>query len=388
MNKKIEKPPINWINSLGLILVPVLAVLIVPYYWITVGFNTFEWICGIVFILLCGLAITGGYHRLWAHKTYKGNAIYRFFWAYWGACAAQNTIIEWASDHRVHHKYVDVIGRDPYCIKQGFFFAHMGWILRDYNKNDFSNVEDLKKEKIVMWQHNNYLKILFFSNIIVPLILGSINYIIIGGNFWGVFVFAGIFRFVFNHHATFLINSACHYFGNRPYSTKNSSRDNFLLALFTFGEGYHNYHHSFQSDYRNGVKLWHFDPTKWMIFLCSFLGMTTNLKRTANKQILKQKELNKIEKYRDSFYKKFNILPSNEIYEQLEKSFSDCKQALNEWIISSQKLFNEARINKISQQKKLLAESKISELKQIFRCKKDEYQNLLNHFSIKLKAVV
>jgi stearoyl-CoA desaturase (Delta-9 desaturase) len=86
-------------------------------------------------------------------------------------------------------------------------------------------------------------------------------------------------------HGTFLINSACHTIGRQPYSTKCSARDSFLMALFTFGEGYHNYHHEFQHDYRNGVKPWQWDPTKWLIWILSKLGLTSGLRRVPQEVI-------------------------------------------------------------------------------------------------------
>src|SRR6266480_465942 len=92
-------------------------------------------------------------------------------------------------------------------------------------------------------------------------------------------------RIVVLQHCTFLINSACHTIGRQPYSTKCSARDSFFLALFTFGEGYHNYHHEFQYDYRNGVKPWQWDPTKWLIWVLSKLGVTSHLRRVPAEKI-------------------------------------------------------------------------------------------------------
>ena len=102
----------------------------------------------------------------------------------------------------------------------------------------------------------------------------------------GGFLFGGVARVVAVQHCTFFINSACHTFGNQPYSVRCSARDSFLMALFTFGEGYHNYHHEFQYDYRNGVKPWQFDPTKWTIWAMAKLGLTDSLKRVPSEKII------------------------------------------------------------------------------------------------------
>jgi stearoyl-CoA desaturase (delta-9 desaturase) len=101
----------------------------------------------------------------------------------------------------------------------------------------------------------------------------------------GAFLIAGVARIVVLQHCTFLINSACHTIGRQPYSTRCSARDSLFLAFFTFGEGYHNYHHEFQHDYRNGVKPWQIDPTKWIIWTFSKLGLTRDLRRVPKEKI-------------------------------------------------------------------------------------------------------
>ena len=200
------------------------------------------------------MSITAGYHRLWSHKAYDANPVVRFVLAVGGAMALQNSILHWCSDHRVHHKFVDQNGKDPYSAKRGFFFSHIGWMLRDYQAqrySDYSNCKDLQKDKIVMWQHNFYLPIVIATNFGIPMFLGWLN-----GDILGMLLLAGVFRLVLVHHVTFFINSLAHIWGKQPYTDKNTARDNGILAFFTFGEGYHNYHHIFEYDYRNGIKWW------------------------------------------------------------------------------------------------------------------------------------
>jgi stearoyl-CoA desaturase (Delta-9 desaturase) len=162
----------------------------------------------------------------------------------------------------------------------------MGWILREYNPNagDFSNIKDLQRDPILQWQHKHYLALVLATNLGLPLLIGYLH-----GKLWGTFLLAGLLRLVVNHHLTFLINSLAHFWGRRPYSDANSSRDNSLLALFTYGEGYHNYHHHFQYDYRNGNEWWHFDPTKWLIKVMTWLGLTHKLQKASRFQIEKAK---------------------------------------------------------------------------------------------------
>ncbi len=193
-----------------------------------------------------------------------------------GAMALQNSILIWGSQHRTHHRFVDDWDKDPYSAKRGFWFSHMGWILRDYPSgiNDFSNARDLERDPIVMFQHRFYVPLTIFMNVAVPLLAGWAV-----GDVWGVFLLAGIVRLVLNHHFTWFINSLAHMWGTQPYTDENTARDNPALAFLTYGEGYHNFHHIFQNDYRNGVKWWQFDPTKWIIASLSFVGLADNLKR-------------------------------------------------------------------------------------------------------------
>jgi stearoyl-CoA desaturase (delta-9 desaturase) len=152
----------------------------------------------------------------------------------------------------------------------------MGWMLRNYKSNepDFSNARDLQRDKVVMWQDKHYVALTTFMNLGLPLLLGLWH-----GDIIGTVLLVGLLRLVVNHHVTFFINSLAHYWGSRPYTEDNSARDNGVLAFLTYGEGYHNYHHIFQTDYRNGIRWWQWDPTKWMISLCSRVGLASNLVR-------------------------------------------------------------------------------------------------------------
>lgn len=281
----MKKPNILWLNVSVFTVTALIALIGVPLYAVFVGFDWFTIIAAILCLGFCGLSITAGYHRLWAHKTYEAHPAIQFVFAIGGAFAMQNSALHWASDHREHHKHVDDNNKDPYSAKKGFWYSHIGWMLRDYQShryNDYNNVRDLQRNKIVMWQHNNYLLLTLLANIGIPVALGLIN-----GNVFGMLLLAGFMRLVLNHHTTFFINSLAHIWGKRPYTDENTARDNGILAFFTYGEGYHNFHHIFETDYRNGIKWWHFDPTKWLIKGCSYLKLTKNLKVSPQNRIEK-----------------------------------------------------------------------------------------------------
>ncbi|MDA0693270.1 MAG: fatty acid desaturase [Proteobacteria bacterium] len=255
---------------------PILAMIITPLWGWYYGFTATQWIIAVAFLYLNGLSITGGYHRLWAHNAYQAHPAVRLWFALWGAGALQNSVFVWASDHRRHHRHVDDNELDPYSAGRGLWFSHVGWMLREYRTNteDFSNIKDLLNDPILQWQHRHYIAITIAMNVGVVALIGWAL-----GDIWGTLILVGLLRLVVNHNVTFFINSLAHFWGRRPYTDANSARDNDLLAFLTYGEGYHNYHHLFQTDYRNGIRWWQWDPTKWMIFALSQVKLASQLKR-------------------------------------------------------------------------------------------------------------
>lgn len=271
-----SRPPLLWLQATVFTVTLLVAVIGVPWYGLSSGFHWSVWPVGLVVLWANGFSITAGYHRLWSHKTYQAHWSVRLFFALFGAAALQNSILAWASGHRRHHRHVDDIDQDPYTIRRGLWFAHIGWMLRQYpsGAEDFGNVRDLQRDAIVAWQHRHYLPLAIGMNLAPALLAGLLL-----GDVWGHLLVAGFLRLVINHHVTFCINSIAHYWGRRPYTDDNSARDNGWVALLTYGEGYHNFHHMFQTDYRNGVRWWQFDPTKWLIRAASWLGLTWDLKQ-------------------------------------------------------------------------------------------------------------
>lgn len=281
------KPPIIWLNVIIFTLTFSIAAIGAPLYAYFVGFDWQQGLMLLAAFSYCGLSITAGYHRLWSHKAYEANAVVRFIYAIGGAFALQNSILHWSSDHRIHHRHVDNNDVDPYSAKRGFFYSHIGWMLREYQAHrytDYSNCRDLQKDKIVMWQHKHYVPLAVATNVGIPLLFGVLH-----GDVWGALLLVGVVRLVLSHHTTFFINSLAHIWGSQPYTDKNTARDNGFLAFLTFGEGYHNYHHIFENDYRNGIRWWQFDPTKWLIRSLSWFGLASNLRTCPEDKIEKAK---------------------------------------------------------------------------------------------------
>src|SRR6185437_11504300 len=276
-----EAPRI-WSTTLMFLLTFLAAVTLVPWYGIRHGYSAGAWGFFVFFLYANGMSITGGYHRLWAHRTYEAHWSLRVFYLVFGTMALQNSVLVWSSGHRTHHLNVDDEERDPYSIRRGFWFAHLGWMIREYPSGvpDFVNVPDLRRDPMLTFQHSFYLPLAITINLGLPLLAGWLI-----GDLWGTFMLAGILRLVVSHHVTFFINSLAHMWGSRPYTDQNTARDNGVLAFFTYGEGYHNFHHNFAHDYRNGVRWWQWDPTKWLISGLQWVGLTRRLKRTPVFQI-------------------------------------------------------------------------------------------------------
>jgi len=379
----MEKAPINLTNMLLFSITPVLAVTLVPLYGFLYGYDLFEWVVFVILMGYCGISITGGYHRLWSHKTYKAHPLVRLIFAIGGAFALQNDVFHWASDHRRHHQHVDNNDLDPYSAGRGFWFSHIGWILRDYpsSKEDFSNIKDLQKDPILVWQHKHYLALVLATNIGVPALIGALH-----GDVIASLLLGGLLRLVLSQHVTYLINSIAHMWGKQTYSENSSARDNPFLALITYGEGYHNYHHTFQWDYRNGIHWWHYDPTKWVIRLLSFVGLTRDLKRCSPEQIEKAR----IEQQYRSLTKHCELLNVSEKWRlRVEQEYQQLLHTLQQWSEHRQAWY-EARSRQLQEKlghwDRLQMQHRYREVQFQLKLQKRRWQHLVRNFGSALPA--
>lgn len=282
MNSNLNQKKISWGNTLFLLGVPALFLVMAPiaiyegvYYW---GFFVYA----LVHYFLEGLSITAGYHRFISHRAYDSHPIVKLAYLIVGAGAFQNSALKWSVDHRIHHRECDT-EEDPYNINKGFFWAHMGWIF--YASNSFSMDDvpaDLKKDKLLLWQHKYYLPIALLMGVAFPILFCAYFFdSVLGGLVWGV-----LLRVLFTSHCTYFINSLAHTSGTQEFNLHNSARDNWMISFVTFGEGFHNFHHKFQADYRNGIRWFQWDPTKWLVKGLSFIGLTYNINETPQEKII------------------------------------------------------------------------------------------------------
>ena len=313
MNIKRLYQKFDLIILISLILLPLVSLTLFPVYIYMNGIVWQEPVMLMIGWFLSGTGITVGYHRLFSHRTFKTYPIIEWVYMICGSMALQNTILSWCSDHRRHHKLLDT-DKDPYSIKKGFLHAHIGWVVKK-GENKIEGVSDLHKKSAVKFQNKYYWSLSLFLSFVLPFLIGMIYGRPLGGLLWG-----GVVRVTLVHHFTFFINSFCHFLGKRNYDINTTARDSWFMAFLTFGEGYHNYHHKFHWDYRNGIKWYNFDPSKWIIKSLSFMNVAYDLRKAPDYRILKAKinTLNdKIVKFR--VHKKYQ----NKINQITKKAMSD-----------------------------------------------------------------
>jgi stearoyl-CoA desaturase (Delta-9 desaturase) len=273
----VYDPPKRYTRWAGVVLFTALilfGVVGTPIYIFHYGISTSEIILFLLYFFATSMAITVGYHRLFAHTTYKTNNVIRFLLLFFGAATYEQSAVKWASQHRQHHQFTDT-DNDPHNVKRGFWYSHIGWILFYKHSVNSKNVTDLLQNKLVLNQYRHYKLWAAVSGIFLPMLIGFLI-----GYPLGAFLMAVCLRVFLVMNTAFFINSYAHMVGTNSFNRKESARDNWLGALLTNGEGYHSFHHRFPNDYRNSFQWYHWDPSKWVIYFLSLLNLTWDLKRT------------------------------------------------------------------------------------------------------------
>ncbi|MDD9954267.1 MAG: fatty acid desaturase [Candidatus Woesearchaeota archaeon] len=301
---------LNWTNTIFFGSYHLLLLILLPIYLLFFEQHLGLWLSMLVLVGICGVAITAGYHRFYAHRSYQLHPIAEIPLLFLGTLTIQGSVLKWASDHRLHHRHVDT-EKDPYCIEKGFWHAHFIWIIEQsattYNPKV---VHDLVKRKLLVLQDKHYLACVIASNALVLVLFGWLF-----GSLFGAFVVMFLTRLFINHHTTWFINSLAHTWGVQPFSREHSAVNNWVISLLTYGEGYHNYHHTFANDYRNGVRWWQFDPGKFVIWSLSKIGLASNLRRVdrsliTEKLLAEDKKL-LLEKVKEIGYVKLEALEAD-----------------------------------------------------------------------------
>jgi stearoyl-CoA desaturase (delta-9 desaturase) len=271
-----QKRQLDYIKAIPLFsIIGFTTLVVVPWYGVTYGYSWLDWTLFGILYLITGLGITVGYHRLISHRSFECHPAVRVAFLIAGGWALENSAIKWGADHVRHHAFTDT-DDDPYNAKRGFWYSHCGWIFYKTQPIYEKFRAPFLRDKWLVWQERYYIPIVI-SGLLLPALVSGLFYGWQGAI--GAFLLAGVARVFLVLNSTFCINSICHLWGTQPYDAKNTSRDSWWISLITLGEGYHNYHHAFQRDYRNGPKLGNFDPSKWLIFMLYKIGLADNLVR-------------------------------------------------------------------------------------------------------------
>jgi stearoyl-CoA desaturase (delta-9 desaturase) len=253
---------INWKGALPFILVQFL-----PLFAFVTGVTTKAVILGVVLYVVRMVAITAGYHRYFAHKTYRLGRVPQFLLAFVGETAAQKGVLWWASQHRNHHKYADT-ARDPHSPQKGFWWSHIGWIMSGkYGKTEWDNIQDFAKYPELVWLNEH--------DWVPPWLLGVACFLIAG---WSGLVVGFFASTLLLWHVTFSVNSFAHVFGRRRYGTGDTSRNSLPVALLTMGEGWHNNHHHYPASARQGFYWWEVDASYYLIRLGKLVRVVKDVK--------------------------------------------------------------------------------------------------------------
>ncbi len=368
----------NWVNIIFFTVTTLVGVIGTPIYIANNGISASEIALFVFFVSASALGITVGYHRLFAHLTFKTNRVIRFLMLFFGAATFEQSALEWASQHRDHHRYVDT-DQDPYNIKKGFWYAHIGWLVFWKHNTNYDNVQDMQKDPLVMHQYRHYIAWAVTAGVLTPLLLGLLT-----DHLLGALLLSVCLRLTVVYHSTFFINSICHMFGTATYDVKATAKDNFLIAFLTFGEGFHNFHHRFPGDYRNGVRWYHWDPSKWLIAMLERLGLATGVKRVSHFRILSARiagENKRISEWLSDLAPGAELAAMRESagfrYETLKKNLSSWEKAAVEYTESIDRQMAQYSTELMRAARKNLVEARRS-----FKCARHDWNTLLASCSL------
>jgi len=238
-----------------------LAIFVVPFRW-----KYIAWLVGTYSVRM--FAVTAGYHRYFSHRSYKMGRAAQFAMAFLAQASAQKGVLWWAAQHREHHRHSDHDDDVHSPSRQGFWWSHVGWVLSNkYDTYDPKRVADFGKYRELRWlDRHHWIPTVVFAAVVLAL----------GG--WSAFLWGYVVSTVLLYHCTFSINSLAHLFGTRRFNTPDDSRNNFWLALVTFGEGWHNNHHYVMASCRQGYRWWEIDITYGVLKLLSLAGIVRELR--------------------------------------------------------------------------------------------------------------
>ncbi len=219
------------------------------------------------FYSLAALGVTIGLHRMLTHRSFQPHPVVKFILLVFGSMAVEGPALEWAATHIKHHAHSDHEG-DPHSPVDGFFHAHMGWMFKSSLADPNIYCRNLVKDPIVVFVSRTFLLWMILS-LVIPFAIGG----------WTGLLWGGLVRIFLTHHVTWSVNSICHTFGRREFETKDQSRNEWIVGLLAFGEGWHNNHHAFPRSAFHGMHWWQFDLSGYVIWMLERIGLVREVYR-------------------------------------------------------------------------------------------------------------
>ncbi len=255
---------LRYYSALGAI--PFIIIHLLPLLAFYTGTKWQDWAVCIALYWIRMFFVTGGYHRYFAHRTYKTSRLFQFILAFCAQTTAQKGALWWGAHHRVHHKLSDQEG-DPHNSRRGFWYSHVGWLFSGNEETDYQRIKDFAKYPELVWLNRYWLIPPTALGILVASIWGSSGLLI------GFFLST-----VLTWHGTFTINSLSHMLGKQRYNAGDYSKNNWFLAILTMGEGWHNNHHHFMNACRQGFYWWEYDATYYILRILNTLHIVWDIK--------------------------------------------------------------------------------------------------------------
>ncbi len=252
---------------LVVVVVPLLATFLAMYFlWQRAVHWSDVIILGVMYTLTA-FGVTAGFHRMLTHRSFRPHPVVKFLLLVFGSMALEGSALEWAATHIKHHAHSDREG-DPHSPLEGFWHSHLGWMFRVTDADPQFYCRNLTNDKMVVFVSQTFL-VWFALALIIPFAFGG----------WTGLLWGGLVRIFLTHHVTWSVNSICHTFGKREFETKDRSRNEWIVGLLAFGEGWHNNHHAFPRSAFHGLHWWQVDFAGYLIRVLERVGLAHDVYR-------------------------------------------------------------------------------------------------------------
>jgi len=269
---------VHRVTVVALVIIPLIGVLLaIRLLWNrAVGWGDLALLVGLYIPISLGITI--GFHRYLTHRGFRTGTVLKGTLLILGSMAVEGPALGWAANHRKHHALSDKPG-DPHSPMDGFFHAHIGWLFEGQQADAMVYARDLRQDAMVVWV-SRLFPLWVTLTLLIPFLIGG----------WTGLLWGGLVRVFLTHHVTWSVNSVCHTFGRRPFSTADQSRNQWLVGLLALGEGWHNNHHAFPRSALHGLHWWQFDLSGLTVRALARLRLITQVQRVTRDEIAARRE--------------------------------------------------------------------------------------------------